>query len=255
MTDIFEEVEEAHRKDRFDDAWQKYGWVVWLAGLGIIIAVAANEIMSWQREQALDQRAAGLEAAVAAFEAADYAAAESQFQAIVDGGSSLAPIAAQYLAQVRLEGTGNRDGAVAALEASANLEGDPFQRIAALKAAYLKSDSATLAELEAMLAPLLSGDSPASALAQELVAAKAFEAGDFERARTDFNYLRFAPNAPEGLRRRAEIALTAIPRPAQPEPGATNEQADDSETTSLLTQSAPADTEPAEADDTGGEQP
>lgn len=214
MTDVFEEVEEAHRKDRFDEAWRKYGWIVWLAGAAIIIAVALNEYFSWQRSQTQAANAAALEAAIEALEAAEYDDAADRFSAIAAEGSSLSPIAAQYLAQVRLEGQGNLDGAIEALESGIGDGADPLTQMALLKTAYLQSDTLDLRALEDLLAPLLADETPIGALAQELVAAKAFETGDFDRARRDFNSLRFSAYAPQGLVQRAEIALAAIPRPS-----------------------------------------
>ncbi|MEM7767955.1 MAG: hypothetical protein AAF253_10775 [Pseudomonadota bacterium] len=216
MTDIFEEVEEAHRQDKVDDAWRKYGWVVWLAGAGVVLAVAANEYLGWQRSEAQAASAGRLEAAIEALDDARYGDAEVAFSEILADGSALSQLAAQYLAQVRLEGQGNRPAAIEALNAVADADGAPLEQMALLKAAYLRSDEASVAELETLLAGLLTAETPLAALAQELVAAKAFAEGDHERARRDFTYLRFAPNAPPGLAQRAEIALTAIPRPAEP---------------------------------------
>lgn len=214
MSDIFEEVEEAHRKDRVDAAWRRYGWIVWLAGAGVVLAVALNEYLGWQRSQAQATVAGELEAALDALDAADYEAAATRLEAIVAEDGTLAPLAAQYLAQARLSGQGNREDAIAALEAVASGSGDPLAQMALLKAAYLEADALSLADLEAQLAPLIGKDTPMAALARELVAAKAFADGDIERARREFNFLRFAPNAPPGLAQRAEIALSAIPRPA-----------------------------------------
>ncbi len=212
MTDIFEEVEEAHRKDKVEAAWQKYGWLVWLAGGAIILAVAVNEYLGWQRGKAQAALAGQLETALERLEASDYNAAAAQFSAIVESGGDLAPLAGHYLAETRLTGKGDRAGAIAALQAVAGDDDDPLGQLARLKTGYLQSDAVSLAELEGLLGPLLARETAISALAQELVAAKAFATGDYERARRDFNFLRFAPNAPPGLAQRAQIALSAIPR-------------------------------------------
>ena len=81
----------------------------------------------------------------------------------------------------------------------------------------------SLAELESLLAPLLAEEGPVSALALELIAAKAYEEGDFARARKEFAFLQVAPNAPQGVITRAGAALAVIPvvttetpQPAEP---------------------------------------
>ena len=211
MSDIFQEVDEEFQKDRFSELWDRFGWIVWLAGIAIVVAVGANEFMQYRAGEAREARALKLEAALASLEAGDYDASIEGLSALVDAGSDLSSVAGHYLAEARLEGQGDRAGAIAALEEAANGDG-PFAELALLKAAYLKSETATMAELETLIAPLLESDASMAALAQELIAAKAFQEEDFERARSDFNFLRFAPNAPPGLSQRADIALAAIPR-------------------------------------------
>ena len=61
------------------------------------------------------------------------------------------------------------------------------------------------------------------ALATELLAAKAFEEGDIEYARTKFNELRFLANVPEGVMQRATQALAALPAVTIADPLATPE--------------------------------
>ena len=220
MADIFEEVEEAHRKDRVDELWQKFGWLVWLGAALIIIGVAISEYTGFQRAQQQEAQGAALEAAIEALDAAEYAVADAGFQDLTDARTPLSPLAGHYLAQVRLVGQGDRARAFEALTSAAASGDDPFADLARLKAAYLTADETSLGDLETALAPLTEQETALGALAQELVAAKAFAEGDYERARRDFNYLRFAPNAPPGLAQRAEIALSAIPRTADTEEAA-----------------------------------
>ena len=108
---------------------------------------------------------------------------------------------------------GNGDAAAAAdvLSASVSDLEDPTEKLALIKSAYLEADTLSRSELEAVLAPLTSGDGPFAALASELVAAKALQDGDIEFARREFNFLRLAQNAPPGVVTRAQQALAALP--------------------------------------------
>ncbi len=220
MSDIFQEVEEGVRQDRFMRLWRRFGFLAWGGALAILVAVAANEYFSAQSTTVRQSRMEALESALAALEAGDYATAQTGFAALAREDTPLSAMAAHYLAKARLEGGGDAAGAAEALRAAAG-DGGPLQTLAALKAAYLQADRLTLEALEAELAPLLGRDGPEAALARELLAAKAYAAGDAARARSEYALLRFSPNATQGVIQRAEAALAAIPAPApaaDPEP-------------------------------------
>lgn len=230
MSDIFEEVEEEVRKDKLGELWRRFGWIVWLTALAIVGFVAFSEWRSAQLDNQNRARVAELDSALAALEDGNYGAAQAQLQAIVDADTRLSPLAANLLAQARLEGGGDRDGAAQALAEVANADGQAYQQLALLKSVYLRAESMTLADMEAELRALIATESQLGALAEELVAAKAFSEGDFVRARRDYNRLMIAANAPAGLQQRARIALDAIPRQTpqptavpSPDPEATEE--------------------------------
>lgn len=219
MADIFEEVEEEVRKDKLGELWQRYGWIVWLTAVAIVGFVAFSEWRSSQLDSQNRARVAELNSALTALEDGNYGEAQAQLQAIVDADTQLSPLAANLLAQARLVGSGDRDGAARALAEVAEADGQAYQQLALLKSVYLRAESMTLADMEAELSALIATESQLGALAEELLAAKAFSEGDFARARRDYNRLMIAVNAPAGLQQRARIALDAIPRAsAEPDP-------------------------------------
>jgi hypothetical protein len=248
LSDIFEEVDESIRHDRLEIWWKRYQFFVYGGVVLVIGAVAVNEfVIAPRAEAARAARALELETALSELHNGSYAAAESAFAELADGGSKLAPLAANYLAQARFEGGGDADGAAEALAAIGAVEGSPFDRLALLKKAYFKADGQSMTELEATLGSLVEDEGPLGALARELVAAKAFATGDTARARTEFNRLRFDAAAPAGVKRRAELALAAIPavEAAEPVPDAASEA---QETETEAPAPAPA---PAESEETG----
>ena len=210
MSDVFEEVEEDLNRDKWVRRWEKYGWVVYLVGAMIVAAVAAYEFMKLQASNAQVKNIEIFESARSALSDGEYSDAETEFSNVVAQGSELAPLASHYLAQTRLEGGGDRAGAAEALAVNAASD-DPFAKIAVLKSAYLAADTQSLAELETRLSTVLQDDGPVGALALELIAAKAFEEGDFARARSEFALLQVLPNAPPGVLARADAALSVIP--------------------------------------------
>jgi hypothetical protein len=83
--------------------------------------------------------------------------------------------------------------------------------LALLKLGYLQADTATRAQLEAMMKPLLDRPGQAALLARELIAAKALAEGDVEFARDTFEVLDVDINAPGAMRERVSRALATLP--------------------------------------------
>lgn len=216
MSDIFEEVDESLRQDKIETAWKRYRLFVYGGAALLIGAVALNEfVLHPHFTQIRADRAKAFEQAATQLTDGDYADAEAGFRELVEEGSNLSPLAANYLAQTLYEGSGDAAGAAEVLQAAGNPEGTPFERVALLKAAYARADTLSLTELETLLGDLKEEETGLGALARELIAAKAYAEGDAARARTAYNRLKFDAAAPQGVVRRAEIALAAIPVPAE----------------------------------------
>lgn len=237
MSDIFTEVDEGIRQEKLEGLWKKWRPFVYGGVAALIIGVAVNEfVLKPQAEQRRQERALALESGIRALEDARYEEAEAAFTKIMNEDPKLAPLAAHFLAQTKYEGGGDAAAAAELLASVGGTEGGPYERLALLKSAYFKADTQSLEELELSLGSLANDDSTVGALARELLAAKAFEAGDFARARTAYNRLRLDAFAPQGLVRRAEIALAAIPVTAETEDA---------------TEAAPTEATPAEPQETG----
>ena len=122
-----------------------------------------------------------------------------------------------------------------------------------LKLAYTKADTSSLADLEKILKPLLDRTGQATAMAKELIGAKALAEGDIERARTEFEALSLDLEAPRGVQARVQQALATLPQrkinldapgvPSATPPAAASPQA----TTPAPAPAAPAPTAPAQA--------
>jgi hypothetical protein len=216
LSDIFEEVDESLRQDKIETIWKRYRLFVYGGAALLIGAVALNEfVLQPHFAEVRAQRAKAFEQAATQLIDGDYTDAEAGFRELVDEESSLSPLAANFLAQTLYEGSGDAAGATDVLAASGKADGTPFERAALLKAAYAKADTVSLADLETLLGDLKEEESGLGALARELIAAKAYAEGDAARARTAYNRLKFDAAAPQGVVRRAEIALAAIPIPEE----------------------------------------
>lgn len=254
MSDIFNEVDEGIRQERLESLWKRWRPFVYAGAALLIGGVAINEfaVKPYLETQRV-QRALALEQAEKALQESRYADAEAAFSAIMEDDPKMAPLAAHFLAQTRYEGSGDADGAAEVLASIGGMEGGPYERLALLKSAYFQADTLTLEELEVTLGALVSEDTALGALARELMAAKAAEAGDYARARAAFNRLRFDPAAPQGVVRRADIALAALPVPPETEDtGAPPAEGAADTDTPPETSPAPApEAAPAEPQETG----
>ena len=240
MADIFEEVEDGLRQDKLTVAWKKYGIFAYLAAGLLIGGVALNEYMQSSKGEAITKNTILLEAALTDLDAGNYQAAGDALASLTESGAPLSPIAAHYLAKVRLDGNGDAVAAADILSTAAQGSEGPTAKLALIKAAYLQADTKTRAELEIMLAPLREDDSAFGALALELIAAKALQDGDIEFARTEFGYLQLASNVPSGVTKRAKQALASMPPMSLEAPSETE-----------TTQPDTTEAEPAPAEETG----
>ena len=246
MSDIFDEVEESLRQERALNLWKRFQPFV-VGGAALIVG-ATLVVGLWQyfSEQSRDGRVRTLESGVAALEGGEYETAINTLGPLARSGKPIAPVAAQYLAQAELSGRGDVEAAKAALTLAMQSDDEVISDVSRLKLAYLGADTMAMADLEALLAPLRNRDNAMETLAIELIAAKAYADGDFARARQEYGFLRISPNAPEGVKNRANAALEVIPPSAVTAPtlpAAVTETEAAPETVTQDAVPAPAETE------------
>lgn len=210
MSDIFEEVEEGLRTDKAQTLWNRAWPFVAGAVVAVVGVVGGYEFFEAQKTQRIETQGKSFETALSALQDEDFTKAKPELEALVATDGGFGQMAAHYLADASLKYSGDEAAAVAALEKAAE-EGGPLGELALLKAAYFKSDTASLSELTDYIGDLALQDSSIGALAKELLAAKAFESGDIDRGRREYRALTLQLSAPEGVRARADLALAIIP--------------------------------------------
>lgn len=211
MVDVFEEVEEQLRADRYRDMLRK-GWPWALAVLVLGLAIWGG-VWGWSRYQA-DAAAKASTAYVRALELmgkGDVAGAEKAFVEV--GGSSAKGYRALGLMQqaglkVR---SGDNAAAVKLFDQAAAAATTPIIADAAkLKAAYLLLDTAPLAEIEKRLTPLADTKRPFALMAKEALSTARLMAGKTAEAKAGFSVLSIAPGATDTMRQRAQAAILMI---------------------------------------------
>ena len=210
MSDIFDEVEENVKAEKLNKLWDK-AWPFALGGsIAIVAMVGANSYFADQAKKEIETNGRAFEMGLKALEAQDLENARARFGDLLEKDTGFAALAAQHLAQAELEMAGDTEAAARALEGAAQGEG-ALADLAKLKAAYFLADTKSLAEVESALGDLTGNSGSFGALARELIAAKAFEEGDIERARSEYQALTLRLSIPEGVRSRANEALAVLP--------------------------------------------
>ena len=206
MADIFQEVEEDLRRDRYERLAKKYGVVV-VAGLVAIVAATAGYVL-WKNWHQARQQAATLQLAQAvdgAGPAGTTAAAIPELETVAkEASAGPAGLARLYEAGVKAR-TGDSAGAVALYDALAVDGSLPavYRDLAALLSVQQQVASGDPRALSERLAGLILDTNPWRFSARELYGLLANRAGDQARAKILFQQLADDKDAPAGLRARA----------------------------------------------------
>ncbi|MEE8438987.1 MAG: tetratricopeptide repeat protein [Micropepsaceae bacterium] len=208
MTDFFSEVEEEVRKERWQHLWQSYGTLIIIVAGSVVVSVAGWQ--AWERYSQSQREAASLEfnTTLGVAETGNIPLAESNFITFsADAPAGYAKLAEFQLAKAQLV-QGKRD---AAIESLRQLVEDPnplFSSPARLQLAWLLSESAPRAEVEAIIAPLQDSQNPWRLAAAEISAYLDLQAGNREEAAAAYQALAIDPGVSEGTTQRAgAIAL------------------------------------------------
>lgn len=216
MSNIFREVDEDLRHERWLKLWQTYGKYVAGAVVALVLGVAAQ--VGWreyQTSQRLSESARFSNASE--FLASGQAALAAQHFAVLadDAGAGYAALARLREAEALAE-SGDTAGAVAALDrlAADDGAGEALRELASLLALYQLIDDADPAVIEQRLAPLMRDESPWRSSARELDGLLAIRLGDSARAREIFTALTGDAAAPTAVRGRAAELLAVLGGPA-----------------------------------------
>ena len=214
MTDLFEEVEEQLRSDRYRALARKAApWVLALLAAALVAALA---VWGWQqyRQQTTDKASEQYAAGLSAFAQGDRGKAVQLWGEVAKSSSK----AYKSLALMQLGGaklaTGKPDDTKAAValfdQAAAAAPDDVLGDAARLKSAFAILDTAPFSEVEGRLAPLMKDGHPYRVQAREALAFAKLMKGDTAGARGDFVVITGTLDAPDGARQRAQAAMGLI---------------------------------------------
>jgi len=211
VVDVFEQVEEELRSDRYQRLAK-----TWLPLVGGVLGVALLAALawwgwdSWQSRQA-DQASAAYDRGMEALEAGNLRGADREFLDAQDkGNAAYKALALAQRGAIAVE-ENRLPQAVELFDQSARAARDPLLADAqALKAALLVIDTGSLEDVRGRLKPLMGENRPYRALAEEALAAKLLQHGQTKEARDLLGQLQIRPDVPENVRERARSSVAMI---------------------------------------------
>lgn len=212
VADIFQEVEEDVRRERFEKLWKRYGNYVVGVALAAVLVTAG---IVWWRDYQRKQNEARAERFLAALEQAGRGEADPAKAAFAklaeDGGAGYATLARLQQGAL-LAKAGDAAGAVKQYEAIA-ADGridQLFRDFAVVLIAQETIETADPAALTQRLQALTGDKNPWRHSATELMALLAKRAGDAAKAKELYTRLADDLTAPQGMRARATEMLAII---------------------------------------------
>jgi hypothetical protein len=227
VTDVFREVDEDLRRDQIGRLWKKYGMQTIAAFVAIVLVAGAT--VAWRAYRAASARAASLkyQEVVQAGENATQKAPEERLSALDAITNKLTPgyrVLARFDRAAALTEAHHPDEAIKLLDAmAADTSVDAALRdVAQIKAAFLRVEIVSFAEMKSKLAKLAAPESAFRFSAAELLGYAAFRAGDLAAARTYYQSITSDLSAPADIRQRAVDMLSEVEQrlPAAATPGA-----------------------------------
>lgn len=212
MVDVFEQVEEELRSERWKRLARKWGPVV--GGVLALALVVALGFWGWDKYKTSqgEKAAVAYDRGIEALQTNDLPAAQLAFtEAEKVGNSAYKSLALSQLAGLALA-RDEADEAVALLDRAVKADGDPILADpAALKAVWLLMDEGgTLEQIEERLEPLIREGRPQRVMALETQAMARLQFGKTAEARQTFVQLQLGQDVPDSVRQRAQIGISAI---------------------------------------------
>lgn len=211
MTDLFEEVEEQLRSDRYRSlARRTLPWVLAVAAAALIAVLAYWGWDTW-RNKAIAEASEQYHAGAQAFVQGDEAKAKQIWTEVSKSSAGgYKSLALMQLASFELRDN-KTESAVQLLDQAADAAPDDLLGdVARLKSAFAVLDTAPYKDVEARLTPLMKEGRPYRVQAREALAFAKMLAGDMSGARGDFVVLQQSLDAPDGVRARAQAAVSLI---------------------------------------------
>lgn len=236
MVDVFEQVEEELRSDRYKRLART--WLPVVGGVLLVTLIGALLWWGWQNWETSRAAKASLayDRGLESLQANNTVGADTAFAlAAKEGNGAYKTMALMQRAGIALQANKVTE-AVALFDEAAKASRDPLLSDPAVyKAALLLMDTAPLADIEARLEPISKDGRPLRDFALEALAMARLQHGQVAPAREALVLLKNGLDTPEIISQRADVAIAAIDSgAATPTPGAAGRPAGASTLAAIL---------------------
>ena len=211
MVDVFDQVEEELRSDRYKRLART--WLPVAGGVLLLALIAALAWWGWQKMETskADKASIAYQRGLESLEANNPVGADAAFtQAVNEGNAAYKALALQHRAGIAVQQNRIPD-AVELLDEAAGATRDPLLADGARwKAALLLMDTASLEDLQARLEPLTEEGRPFRAFARESLALAQLQHGKTAEARSTLVVLKNSLDTPQDMSQRADLTLASI---------------------------------------------
>lgn len=211
MVDVFDQVEEELRSDRYKRLART--WLPVVGGVLLVALIAALGWWGWQKMETskADKASIAYQRGLESLESNNPVGADAAFiQAANEGNAAYKALALQHRAGIAVQANRIPD-AVELLEEAAKASRDPLLADGARwKAALLLMDTASLEDIQARLEPLMKDDRPFRAFARESLAMAQLQHGKVTEARSTLVVLKNSLDTPRELSQRADLTIAMI---------------------------------------------
>ena len=210
ITDSFiNEVTEDVKNDQLKVFWNRYGlFIILFVVLAVSATVGFETLKNWRNSK----HAAATENYMVVVQTPDLQEAKTSLEKIAENDNGIyGELARIQIANVLFE-QNKADEATSVLEEiikDSDLD-ERIRSLATLKLAAYKLDTTPYAEIQAMLAPVITANNSWTPLAQDLLAMSAIQNGDISTARQIYTELLQAGNLSENFRARIQDMLSAL---------------------------------------------
>lgn len=210
MVDVFDEVDEQIRAERFRALVRRtipYFIGAMLLCVALVVAVwGYREITTSAINKASDAYAKGMDLV----QKGDTVGAMEQFGIASRGPKGYASLALMQEGGIRIAQHQDAEAVKLFDQAAKTAPDKMIGDMASLKAAYALMDTASLADITARLDPLKAADRPYHAQALEALAIAKLAAGKTAEAKSDLSVLQLMADTPATVGQRAALLLATI---------------------------------------------